>query len=43
MRDRLAELVGVATKAHSEAEEQVDSREDVDNGEFEQHAVVFCR
>ncbi|XDV42785.1 hypothetical protein PO909_011392 [Leuciscus waleckii] len=41
MRDRLTELGGVATKVHSEEEEQVDSGEDVDNGEFEQHAVVF--
>ncbi len=40
MRDRLVELGGVATKDHKE-EDQVDSGEDVDSGEFEQHAVVF--
>ncbi|XP_052475491.1 syntaxin-11 [Carassius gibelio] len=40
MRDRLVELGGVPTKEHGE-EDQVDSGEDVDSGEFEQHAVVF--
>ncbi|XP_016401008.1 syntaxin-11-like [Sinocyclocheilus rhinocerous] len=40
MRDRLVELGGVPTKDHRE-EDQVDSGEDVDSGEFEQHAVVF--
>ncbi|XP_042629485.1 syntaxin-11-like [Cyprinus carpio] len=40
MRDRLDELGDVPTKDHRE-EDQADSGEDVDSGEFEQHAVVF--
>ncbi|XP_059374481.1 syntaxin-11-like [Carassius carassius] len=40
MRDRLVELGDVPTKEHRE-EDQVDSGEDVDSCEFEQHAVVF--
>lgn len=42
MRDRLVELEGIATKIIKEEEEdQADSGDDVDNDEFEQHAVVF--
>lgn len=42
MRDRLVELGGVATKIIKEEEEdQVENGYDVDNDEFEQHAMVF--
>lgn len=41
MRDRLVELEGIATKIIKEEEDQADSGDDVDNDEFEQHAVVF--
>lgn len=43
MRDRLVELGGVATKIiiKEEEEDQVENGYDVDNDEFEQHAIVF--
>lgn len=40
MRDRLSELGAVASKIH-QTDDHVDNGENVDDNEFEQHAVVF--